>query len=130
MSEEELAAIADALGVPTIQGCWLGANLITRGIPRLSALPPGTRIFFPTRATLVVAEENQPCALPGRVLQGYYPESVRLGRRFVAAAAGRRGVVAWVERAGVIATGDRGEIALPAMTRYGEGGDGEGLAGG
>ncbi len=118
VAEEELAEIAEDLGVAAIEPGWLGANLVTRGIPCLSRLPAGTRLFFPQRATLVIAEENHPCALPGRVLQGRYPDEARLGARFVRAAQGRRGLVGWVERAGMIATGDRVEVVLPPADEY------------
>ena len=118
VSEEELAELAAALGVPTIAPAWLGANLVTRSLPRLSRLPPGTRLFFPDRATLVVAEENHPCAFPGKVLADRYPDHPQIGGQFVRAAQGRRGVVAWVERAGSIATGSSVTVALPPPVDY------------
>lgn len=118
VSEEELAALAAALGVPTIAPTWLGANLLTRGIPRLSHLPPGTRLFFPGEAVLVVAEQNLPCDLPGAVIAREYPDLPALGGRFARAARGLRGIVAWVERAGAIAAGDMVTVALPPPVDY------------
>ena len=118
VSEEELAELAAALGVPTIAPAWLGANLVTRSLPRLSRLPPGTRLFFPDRATLVVAEENHPCAFPGKVLADRYPDHPQIGGQFVRAAQGRRGVVAWVERPGTIAIGSSVTVALPPPVDY------------
>jgi hypothetical protein len=117
VGEEELAELAAALGVPAVEAAWLGANLVLRGLPALSRLPPATRLFFPGDATLVVSDENHPCVYPGKALQARYPEHPRLGARFVPAAQGRRGLVAWVERPGRIATGDAVRVALsPPVT--------------
>lgn len=118
VSEEELAELADALGIPLIEPSWLGANLVTRAIPHLSRVPPGTRLFFPAEATLVIADENHPCVFPGKAIQQHYADVPRAGARFVQAAQHRRGVVAWVERAGTINTGDRVRIALPPSAIY------------
>jgi MOSC domain-containing protein YiiM len=106
------------LGVPTIDPGWLGANLVTRALPRLSRLPPGTRLFLPERATLVVADENHPCAFPGKALAHRYPDQPRISGQFVKAAQGRRGLVAWVERAGTITAGDTVTVALPPPVDY------------
>ncbi len=114
IAEEELAGIAAALGLPAVDPTWLGANIVTRGLPQLTALPPGTRLFFPDKVTLVVAGENEPCIQPGRTIAEYHPEGSNLAPRFVKAALGRRGLVAWVERAGTIRTGDTLTIMRPA----------------
>lgn len=113
VGEEELAALVEALGVPTIEAAWLGANLVVRGIPTLSRLPPASRLFFPRDAVLVIADENHPCVYPGKAIQARYPEHPGLAARFVSAALHRRGVVAWVERAGRIGAGDAIRVALP-----------------
>jgi hypothetical protein len=118
VSEEELAELADALGVPRIDPGWLGANLVTRAIPRLSRVPPGTRLFFPGEATLVIADENHPCVFPGKAIQHHYPAMPHVGARFVKAAQHRRGLVAWVERAGMISTGDQVRVALAPPVTY------------
>ena len=116
IAEEELAALAAALGVPAVDPAWLGANLVTRGLPQLTALPPGTRLFFPDKATLVVAGENEPCIQPGRVIAEHYPDVPTIAPRFVKAALGRRGLVAWVERAGTIRAGDTLMVMPPPPT--------------
>lgn len=113
VGEEELAALAAALRVPAVEAAWLGANLVLRGLPDLSALPPASRLFFPAEATIVVADENHPCVYPGKAIQARYPDRRGLGARFVPAARGRRGLVGWVERPGRIAVGDAVRIALP-----------------
>jgi hypothetical protein len=113
VSTEELAEIAAAMGIPAILPEWLGANLITAGIPRLTQLPPSTRLFFDGGAVLVVEGENPPCPAPGKIIQEQHPDVTALVARFVEAAQGKRGIVAWVEMPGVIREGDevRAEIA-------------------
>lgn len=118
VSIEELETLAAALGVPRIEAAWLGANLVVVGVPRLSHLPPATRLFFPDDATLVVTAENHPCVFPGKQLQARYPAVPGLDRAFPKYANGVRGLVAWVERAGIIRTGDTVRIALPAHVPY------------
>ena len=111
---EELAALAAALGVPQIAPAWLGANLAVSGIPHLSRLPPGSRLFFPHEATLVIAAEDRPCVYPGEALQTRFPLVPELVARFPQCARGLRGVVAWVERPGAIETGDAVRVAMVA----------------
>jgi hypothetical protein len=113
VSAEELAEIAAAMEIPAILPEWLGANLITIGIPHLTQLPPSTRLFFSGGAVLVVEGENLPCIAPGKVIESQHPDVPGLAARFVKAAQGRRGIVAWVEKAGAIRDGDevRAEIA-------------------
>lgn len=113
VSVEELDTLAAVMGVPRIEAAWLGANLVVAGVPRLSKLPPATRLFFPGDATLVVTAENHPCAFPGKQLQARFPDVPGLDRAFPTHARGMRGLVAWVERAGTIRTGDTVRIALP-----------------
>lgn len=115
---EELAALATALGVPHIEPAWLGANLALRGVPHLSRLPPGSRLFFPNEATLVIAAENMPCVYPGKALQARYPAMPGIVARFPQCALGLRGLVAWVERPGEIGTGEVVRIALAEQVPY------------
>ena len=79
VSTEELALIAEALGVPQVLAAWLGANLELAGVPRLTQLPPGTRLFFPEDATLVVDGENEPCRTAGRAAGGALPGACGAG---------------------------------------------------
>ncbi len=112
VSIEECAAVAHDMGIARIYPSWLGANLATRNIPELSALPPSTRIVFPSGATLFVTEENVPCRQPAKVIAQEYghPE---LAAHFVKQAMGRRGVLALVEREGLIKTDDRLKLIVP-----------------
>jgi hypothetical protein len=118
VSEEELAEVAAALGVPHVRAAWLGANLSLRGLPHLTRLPPGARLFFPGGAVLVVDAENEPCRGPGDVLAGHFPDVPRLASRFVKAAWNRRGLVGWVEREGVIRAGDVVSLLLPPAVAW------------
>ncbi len=112
VSIEECAAVAHDMGIARIYPSWLGANLATKNIPDLSALPPSTRIVFPSGATLFITEENVPCRQPGKVIAHEYghPE---LASEFVKIAMNRRGVLALVEREGLIRTDDRLKLILP-----------------
>jgi hypothetical protein len=118
VSSEELALIAEALGLPQVLAAWLGANLELAGVPRLTQLPPGTRLFFPEDAALVMDGENEPCRQAGRALEAHHPERAGLASRFVKAAHQRRGLVGWVERAGLIRPGDRVRVELPPTGVY------------
>lgn len=118
VSVEELAQIAAAMDVPTLLPEWLGANLLLRDIPRLSFLPPGTRLFFAQGAALVVEGENRPCTLAGASIEAAYPDRPGLTQAFPKAGRGLRGLVAWVERPGLIAPGDGALARLPDQRVY------------
>jgi hypothetical protein len=115
LSAEELADIARAMTVPEIKPDWVGANLVTRGIPDLTLLPPSTRLQFPSGATIVIDIENLPCRYPAEVIAKHYPDP---SMGFVKAATHKRGVVGWVERQGVVNTGDAIMLWLPPQRIY------------
>ncbi|NOJ97646.1 MOSC domain-containing protein [Corallococcus coralloides] len=118
VSREELVEVARTLGVPHVLASWLGANLELVGVPRLTHLPPGTRLFFPEDATLVMEGENHPCVQPGRVIESHHPDLKGLASRFVKAAWQKRGLVGWVERPGLIRAGDAVRVMLPPPVTY------------
>lgn len=118
LSAEELDEVAVALGVPAVTPESMGANLLLRGIPALTLLPPSTRLFFPGEAVLVVEGENLPCTTAGAEVQKLYPDVARITTRFPDAALHKRGVVAWVERAGIITTGDEVRVEIPEQVMY------------
>ena len=115
VSAEELALIADSMGVSELQPEWLGANLLVSGIPDFSQIPPSTRMIFAGGAALVVDLENSPCEYPGEIIDRHHPG---FGKLFAKAAAGRRGVTAWVEREGEINTGDSIDLYIPPQRIY------------
>lgn len=112
VSREELAAIADAMGIGTIAPEWLGANLMLSGLPRVSLIPPSSRLVFEGGLSLTVDLENAPCNRPALVLRRHRPDE-RAG--FRAAARHRRGVCAWVERPGRLAVGEAVTLWVPAQ---------------
>jgi MOSC domain-containing protein YiiM len=113
ISMEELAQVSEEMGIACIQPEWLEANLALTGIPELTTLPIGTRLFFEQEATLVVSLENRPCVGPGRIVQTHYPEMEGLANLFPKASLHKRGLVCFVERPGRIAVGDGVQIELP-----------------
>jgi MOSC domain-containing protein YiiM len=110
LSAEELAEIAEKMGVDALDPALLGASMIVEGIPDFTHIPPSSRLQGPSGATLVVDMENRPCVLPGREIESELPG---LGKSFKPAARNRRGVTAWVERAGHFAVGDTLVLHIP-----------------
>ena len=115
LSAEELGEIARAMGIPAVKPEWVGANLVTSGIPDLTLLPPSTRLQFPSGATIVVDMENLPCRYPAAIIAEHHPEQTK---GFVAAAANKRGVVGWAESEGVIGIGDAITVWIPPQRIY------------
>ena len=115
VSVEELAQIADALGIDRLPPDWLGANILLSGIPHLTLLPPSSRLQFSSGLTLVVDLENMPCIHPARVIDEHHPGK---GPKFVAKAKHKRGFTAWVEREGTLRPGDTVEVHAPGQKPY------------
>ncbi len=118
LSVEELADIASIIEIAEVKPEWVGANLVTSGIPDLTLLPPSSRMQFPSGATIVVDMENEPCRYPAEIIEKHNPEQ-KLG--FVKAAKHKRGVTAWVEREGDVGLGDEIIIWIPPQRLYGAG---------
>jgi MOSC domain-containing protein YiiM len=110
VSAEELADIADQMGLDALYPAWLGASLVLSGIPDFTHVPPSSRLQFPSGASLTVDMENRPCILPGREIEN---DRAGFGAAFKPAAKNRRGVTAWVEREGRIAVGDSVTLHVP-----------------
>lgn len=106
VSAEELAAIASDMEIPEVKPEWLGANMLASGIPNLTRLPPGTRLVFSGGVVLYITHFNNPCSLPGKMIQVNYSDRSDLTRTFVRTAQHRRGLVAMVEMPGTITTGE------------------------
>lgn len=115
ISVEEMAEVAAALDIPEMDASWLGANLVTSGIPDLTLLPPSSRLQFPSGATVVIDTENLPCRQVADVIAKSYPDK---GPKFVKAATHKRGLTAWVEREGVVSVGDEIKIFIPPQRIY------------
>ncbi len=115
LSVEELSDIAEIMKIPAVKPEWVGANLVTSGIPGLSLLPPSSRLQFPSGATIVVDMENFPCRYPAEIIERNNPDQA-VG--FVQAAMHKRGVVGWVEREGEVRSGDTIVTWIPQQRIY------------
>ena len=115
VSEEELAEVGETMQAGRLKPEWLGANLVTSGIPELTLLPPSTRMMFSSGATLIVDGENAPCRQVADVIEQHVPGK---GMQFPKAARNKRGLVAWVEREGSIAVGDEIVLHIPPQRLY------------
>ncbi len=115
ISVEEMAEVAAELELPEMNASWLGANLVTSGIPDLTLLPPSSRLQFPSGATLVIDTENLPCRQVADVISKTYPEK---GSIFVKAATHKRGLTAWVECEGDVSVGDAIKVFIPPQRIY------------
>ena len=110
VSAEELAAIAEEIGIDAVAPELLGASLVLKGIDDFSRLPPASRLQAESGTALIVDMENRPCIWPAKELEKDHPG---LGKRFKPAAAHRRGVTAWVERSRPLRLGDRMRLHVP-----------------
>ncbi|MEP1329031.1 sulfurase [Pseudophaeobacter sp.] len=110
LSEEELALIAADMGLARVDPASLGANLVLRGIPDFTYVPPSSRLQGPDGVTLTVDIENRPCIFPGREIDKAH---AGFGPKFKPAAKTRRGITAWVERPGALKLGDHLALFIP-----------------
>ncbi|MEH6644834.1 MOSC domain-containing protein [Sulfitobacter sp.] len=110
MSAEELAVIAAAMGLETLDPSYTGATLVIEGISDFTHVPPSSRLQAASGATIVVDMENRPCMLPAREIEADMPG---YGKAFKSAAKDLRGVTAWVEREGVFTLGERLRLHIP-----------------
>lgn len=118
LSEEELRDVAVSLNLPVIRPEWFGANMVVRGIPDLTLLPPSTRLQFPSGATLVADMENLPCKQIADVVARHHPE---VQFTLVKAATHKRGVTVWVEREGDVKVDDSISLFIPPQRLYAHG---------
>lgn len=115
LSVEELSHIAGVMEIPEVKPEWVGANVVTSGIPDLTLLPPSSRLQFPSGATIVVDMENEPCRYPAEIIEKHNPQQ-KVG--FVKAAKHKRGITAWVEREGDVSLQDAITIWIPPQRLY------------
>lgn len=115
VSAEELAEIAEKIGVERLDPAWIGATVVIEGIPDFTHIPPSSRLQSESGATLTVDMENRPCMLPAPVIEAAAPGC---GKAFKSAASGKRGVTAWVEREGVLRVGDRVTLHIPDQRHW------------
>ena len=110
VSEEELSAIAENMGIAHLDPSWIGASVILRGIPDFSHIPPSSRLQNEAGTTVTIDMQNRPCHLPVAEIKVDHPNEAK---GFKAAARRRRGVTAWVEREGQLSVGDHLRLHIP-----------------
>jgi hypothetical protein len=120
VAPDELAIVAERMGLAEVKPEWIGANILLEGLPRLSMLPPGTLLFFEGGATLKVDGQNHPCRLSGRsIAQHAGMEDVEAGALLFPKMAKRlRGLVAWVEKPGTVRLGEKISVRVPEQWIY------------
>jgi MOSC domain-containing protein YiiM len=120
VAADELAAIADGMGIAEVKPEWIGANLLIEGVPRLSMLPSGTTLFFRGGVTLKVDAQNGPCRFSGRSVAEHagMTDQEAGSLLFPKVARRLRGLVAWVEKPGVIASGEEVTVRIPEQWIY------------
>jgi len=118
VSAEEMARVAEELGLEVFDYAWAGAGVVIEGIPDFTHLPPSARLQGDGGATLVVDMENHPCVEVAKTIETARPGH---GKAFKAAAKGRRGITAWVEREGVLRLGERVRLHVPAQRAWAPG---------
>lgn len=111
ISAEEMAAVAETIGIDQVLPEWMGASIMVRGLPDFTFIPPSSRLQTESGTTLVVDMENRPCMFPGK--EELEPRHPGKGKLLKTAAKGKRGVTAWVEREGVLRIGDRFTLHVP-----------------
>lgn len=110
LGAEDLAEIAQKLGMAELDPAWLGASVVIEGVPDFSHLPPSSRLQAENGTTLAVDMQNRPCKFPAvTIVKAGHEE----GRGFKEAAEGLRGLTAWVERPGTLRLGDRLRLHVP-----------------
>lgn len=111
ISAEEMAAVAETIGIDAVLPEWMGASIMVRGLPDFTFIPPSSRLQTQSGTTLVVDMENRPCMFPGK--EELEPRHPGKGKLLKTAANGKRGVTAWVEREGILRIGDRFTLHIP-----------------
>lgn len=115
LSGEEMDAIAAEIGLKALDPAHLGVNIVLRGIPDFTHIPPSSRLQAASGATITVDMENLPCIYPAQEIDADTPGH---GEAFPKAAHGLRGVTAWVERPGTLSLGDELTLFVPTQRAW------------
>jgi len=115
LSVEELAIVAERMGIPEVKPQWVGCNLLVSGIPDFTLVPPSSRLIFEGGVVLTIDMENGPCRYPGDVMEEFHPGC---GKLFAPSAQNLRGVTAWVEKTGEIEVGETCRLHIPPQRIY------------
>lgn len=120
VAPDELALIAERMGIAEVRPEWIGANLVISGVPRLSMLPSGTMMFFKGGVTLKIDAQNGPCRVSGRSVAEHagMADHDAGSLLFPKVAKRLRGLVAWVEKPGRIRNGEELSLRIPEQWIY------------
>jgi hypothetical protein len=120
VAADELAAVAERMGLTELKPEWIGANLVIEGLPKLSMLPAGTLLFFKGGATLKIDGQNKPCRFAGRsIAENAGMADVEAGALLFPQSAKRlRGLVGWVEKPGRVVPGEEISVRVPEQWIY------------
>jgi hypothetical protein len=120
VAADELATVAERMGIVELKPEWVGANLVLDGIPNLSMLPSASLLFFKGGVTLKVDAQNHPCRHSGRSIaeNAGLADVDGVALAFVKAAKRLRGLVAWVEKPGTISAGEEISVRVPEQWIY------------
>ena len=117
LSSEELAEVAAAMAITTLDPAWIGGNVVLSGIPQFSTLPPRSILMFPSGAAIRIDGDNGPCRSSGRAIAA----ATGVAKHefdFVKTAKHKRGLVGWVEREGAVSLGDSVKIRVWEQALY------------
>jgi MOSC domain-containing protein YiiM len=120
VAADELAIVAERMGLAEIKPEWIGANVLIEGVPHLSMLPSGTLLFFRGGVTIKVDAQNGPCRLAGKQVakRAGMPDEQAGALLFPKAAKRFRGLVAWVEKPGLLSVGEEISLRVPEQWIY------------
>lgn len=120
VAPDEMAIVADRMGLAEIKPEWIGANLLLDGVPMLSMLPSGTMLFFKGGVTIKIDGQNAPCRLAGRSVAEHagMADHDAGSLLFPRVAKRLRGLVAWVEKPGLITSGEEVSVRVPEQWVY------------
>ncbi|MBZ9982892.1 MULTISPECIES: MOSC domain-containing protein [unclassified Mesorhizobium] len=120
VAADELALVAERMGLEEIKPEWIGANLLIEGVPHLSMLPSGSLLFFQGGVTIKIDAQNKPCRVAGQSIA----EHVRAADHdatallFPKVAKRLRGLVGWVEKPGIVRSGEEISVRVPEQWIY------------
>jgi len=118
LSLEELAQIAARLDIPELKPEWIGGNITVSGIPRLSQVPPRTRLVFEGGTVIRVDGDNAPCRVAGAAIADHNPGHEGLDLKFPQKARRLRGLVGYVEKPGSVRPGESVTAHIPEQWIY------------
>lgn len=116
VAAEEMTAVGAEMGGPgPVEPAWIGANMMLKGVPDLTLLPPGARLIFDGGVSITVDMQNGPCKFAAEAIENHWPGR---GLAFPKVARDRRGVTAWIERPGALALGETCRLHIPPQRIY------------